>query len=303
MREKLLLSGIAIIASCTLSSCTFEEVLSYEPTVPTDKTEVRFSSQILKQTPSSSRINGNVWEPGDAIGIYMLEGENQAISEGKVNVRYTTEHGGHTANFVAKDNTIYFPDDGRKVRFMSYYPYSAQTSNSIYKVDVSNQIPQSKIDLLYSFDTSSTYDKNIVSRRVPIAFSHQLTKIYINVKNGEGLQGHDLAHIKVSISGLSTKADFNLLTGKLSNLTGTNPISPSVLIAEGGNVYSSEAIVIPGANISKAKITFNLKNGTVHTWNFDKVLEKGKKYTYNVTISRTGIVVDSKTHEWYNIGI
>ena len=308
MREKLLLSGIAIIASCTFISCAYEEVLNHTPPTPPEiKSEVKFSSNILTSGSYSLRMIGDFWEPGDAIGTYMIEKVSYVVAEGKENVRYMTDKGGYTGNFYASGNYIYFPDDGRDVRFMSYYPYNESVKGAIYKLDVSTQFPQSKLDFLYSFNTSATYNKNIETEKIPIIFKNQMAKILINVKNGGSLQGYDLMYMKVYFSGLSTKADFDLLTGKTINYSGTSPIYPSVLIAGKGNVYSAEAIVIPTSDLSNAKIVFDLNNGhgnkksDVYTWNFDKGLEKGKRYTYNVIISNTGISVSTTIHNWNSI--
>ena len=300
MREKLLLSGIAIIASCALCSCISEEVLNREPSVPADQKEAKFSSNIIETRSSDLRVSGSKWESGDAIGIFMIEEENYTVFKGKSNIKYVTEYGGYTGDFIPEGDKIYFPNDGREVRFMSYYPYSEYTDGTIYKVNVSNQVSQSDIDLLYSFDVATTYDSNIEIRRVPMDFERQLVKIYINVRNGDDLQGSDLMKMKVYITGLNTKADFNLLTGKLSRLTGLSSIYPSAIIAGGGNVYSGEAIVIPTSSASNAKIVIDLNNGKgVYTWNLDGVFYKGKQYTYDVTVTRSGISVNSKMQNWH----
>ena len=303
-KKKMLLLLTLAVMSGVLTSCGYAEVLDRDYTEPLSQKEVRFSSNVVIPKYSlSSRISGNKWEPGDAIGVYMLDTDSYAVVGGNNNIMYVTEYGGFTANFVAQNNKVYFPANNRKVRFLSYHPYSDLTSGSIYKVDVINQTHQSLIDLLYSFDASTTYDNNIEVRRVPIDFERQLSKVNINVKNGEGLQGFDLMHMKVYITGLNTKADFNLLTGKLSNLSNISPIAPSVLIAGGGNVYSGEAIVIPSTDLKNARIVLNLTNGIgSFSWNInERSFEKGKKYTYNITVTRSGITVDTKTNSWHNI--
>ena len=305
MRKKeLLLLLITVVMSGVLFSCGYAEVLDDDYAGALSGKEVRFSSNVV--IPSyipSSRISGHKWEPGDAIGVYMLDTDSYAVVEGNNNIMYVTKYGGITGSFVAHNDKIFFPTNERKVRFMLYHPYSDLTDGSIYKVDVTNQFHQSFIDLLYSFDASTTYDSNIEIRRIPIDFERQLAKIYINIKNGEDLQGYDLMNMKVSITGLNTKADFNLLNGKLSNLSNISPITPSVLIAGGGNVYSGEAIVIPSSEIKNARIVKNLNNGIgSFIWDINESsFEKSKKYTYNITVSRSGITVESKINSWHNI--
>ena len=307
MRKRFLLTVIAVIASGTFFSCAYEEVLNNTPSLPEKKTEVKFSSKIITSGHYNSRIIGNTWESGDAIGIYMLEKESLAVFDRMSNVRHETKKKGDIVNFIATGNSIYFPDGGERVRFMSYYPYKESTKGAIYKIDVSNQSSQSSLDFIYSFDTSASYDKNIEVEKVPMEFSHQLAKIIINVKNGEGLNGSDLMNMKVYISGLNTNADFNLLTGKINNYSGISPIFPSIFIAGKGNVYSGEAIVIPSSNLSDAKIVIDLNNGKknkksdVYTWSLGGLIEKRKKYTYNVTVNSTGISVNSTIYNWQNV--
>jgi len=307
MRKKIVLLLLTVLVmSGALSSCGYAEVLDGDYTGLLSQKEVRFSSNVVVPTYSSSlRIVGHKWESGDAIGVYMLDKNSYAVVAGNNNVMYSTEYGGSTGNFVAHNGKVFFPANGREVRFMLYHPYSDLMSGSIYKVDVSNQTRQSDIDLLYSFDASATYDSNIEIRRVPVDFKRQLAKIYINVKNGEGLQGYDLMRMKVYITGLNTKADFSLLTGKLSNTSGISPITPSVLIAGGGNVYSGEAIVIPSSEVKNARIVLDLNNGKgSFAWNInERSFEKGKKYTYNITVTQSGITVDSKINNWHSIGM
>ena len=299
----MLLLLMTVVLSGVLSSCGYAEVLD-DYTGAFSGKEVRFTSNVVLPTYSSSlRIVGHKWEAGDAIGVYMFDKNSYAVVGGNNNVMYFTEYGGSTGNFVAHDDKVYFPANGREVRFMLYHPYSDLTNGTTYKVDVSKQTYQSEIDLLYSFDASATYDSDIEIRRVPIDFERQLAKIYINIKNGEDFQGYDLMHMKVYITGLNTKADFNLLTGKLSNLSKISPITPSVIIAGGGNVYSGEAIVIPTSDVRNARIVVNLNNGKgSFAWNInERSFEKSKKYTYNITVSRSGITVDSKINGWHNI--
>ena len=304
MKKKLILPVIALITLSIFSSCTYEEVLKHDkpssssPT--TEKTEVRLSSYITRSELSSSRLEGDYWNIGDAIGVFMIEKDSYAIAGEKSNVKYTAEKGGHTGNFAAKYEKIYFPEDGRKVRFMSYYPYRESIKNGIYNIDVTTQIPQSQLDLVYSFNSSLTYDKDNGSDNVLIGFKNQMTKIFIHVKNGEGLQGYDLMHMKVYLAGLSNKADFDLFSGEIKNLSGFSPIIPSRRIAGNGNVYTGEAVVIPTSDISNARIVIDLNNSKneIYEWRLNKALEKGKLYTYNITVNRTGISVNPLIHNW-----
>jgi hypothetical protein len=304
-KRLLFLVGIALYA---LFSCTYEEIITdhVRPDPPAQKTEVKFASSVIVPTRSGSRLLGDLWEPGDAIGMFMIEKDRYAVVEGNSNVRYYTKKSCYTCNFTATHDFIYFPENGNDVRFMSYHPYNESVKGTTYKIDVTNQSPQSALNFLYSFNPRESYDKNIEAGKVPMEFNHEMTKILINIKNGHSLQGYDLMYMKVYFTGLSTHADFNLMTGKMSNLRKASPIYPSILIAGNGNVFSAEAILIPETNLpSDAALVFEMNNGNkdVYKWNLGRSLEKGKKYTFGVTINKTGISVNTTIYNWHNVGI
>ena len=273
-----------------------------------NRKEVSFSSNIIKVTPPTTRAAGDIWHENDSIGIFMFEEAMTNIVEGMGNVKYTTEAGGVKGSFTAANKVIYFPDNGDKVRFMSYYPFTANLTGNTYKVNVSDQTNQPAIDLLYSFDTNAKYDKTSPDKKVSLVFDHMLTKININVKPGDGLEVEDIENIIVTLEGFNTKADFNLISGVLSDPSDNETtITPLVITAKGGYVVSSDAIIIPTANPSSAKIVFNLNNGDdteeinsdIFTWTFkEKALENGYEYVYDVTVKRSGIVVEATINDW-----
>ena len=305
MKKFLLLSTIAVIAAGTFISCNQND----DKTTPSEnRKEVYFSSNIMKIAHSvRTRMTGNVWAKNDSIGIFMFSETSTDVVEGMENIKYVSTNAGTIGKFEANDVTIFFPDNSDKVRFMSYYPFTTSIESNTYKVDVSEQEDQSAIDLLYSFDTDTKYDKTTTDKKVSLVFDHKLTKISINVKPGDGLKVEDLENILVTLEGFNTKADFDLISGTLSNILDVKKITPSVITAKDEYVVSSEAIIIPTADPSSAKIVFNLNNGDeteeinsdIFTWTFKEIaLESGYEYVYNVTVKRSGIVVEATIHNW-----
>ena len=291
-----LLASVAVTVSCNREG---------DSNLPPGRTEVKFSSNIITMG-THTKASGTNWDPLDAIGVYMYEENDVNVVESKSNVKYVTESGGTTGSFEAAGTVIYFPDNGDKVRFMAYYPYSTPLADDVYQVNVTDQSSQLLIDLLYSFDEGAKYDKTTQDKKVPLVFDHQLTKIYVNVKAGTGLTSDDLQNIGVAFLGLNTEADFNLVNGELSNSDVPAEIAARSLAAKEGYVASFEAIVIPTDGTPDAQINFDLSNGDtdtgvesdVYTWDFDNTLDKSTKYTYNVTVSRSGIVVEATINDW-----
>ena len=310
--KKILLSAITVIATGAFVSCNQNED-GIDNINPDSRKEVNFSSNITKVSLPTTRAGGIEWEENDEIGVFMFEMLTHNIVEDKSNIEYVTMDGGVKGTFVpGSGTTIFFPDNGDKVRFMSYYPYTASISNYIYPIDVSNQTKQADIDLLHSFADTTFYDKAADNKKVTLVFNHKLTKININVKPGEGLTPGDLANIDVTFKGFFTTANFNLITGDISNQDAIGTITPLGVTPIDDYYFSYESIVLPMKNPGTASIKFDLNNGNesegisndVFTWNFknETELKGGYEYIYNVTVKRSGIVVEAIINEWLDGG-
>ena len=295
MKKFNLLAIIAIIG--ITASCNHKD--NYIPSE--NRTKVKFSSSIITAIPATKAID-ITWEPNDAIGIYMFERNATTVVEEKSNVKYVTQGGSTNTSFVNSGNIIYFPDNGDEVRFMSYYPYTNEITSNIYKVDVSSQTSQKDIDLLYSFKEDGYYSKATPGKTIPLTFEHKLTKIIINVKSGEGIDAEDLETLQVGFTGLNTQADFDLINGSLTNLSEVAAIEPKNASPKDGYQVGYEAIVLPTTEIEGAKIVFTLNSEDEFSWDFNKALAQSTKYTFNVTINRSGIVVVATIKEWLNGG-
>ena len=297
--KKIYLLAMAFIVTGTFIACQQEKIISSH-----DNTEVTFSSNIVKTTPTT-KVVGSTWEENDIIGVYMLEEGLNVVVAGVGNIPYDTPIGGETGSFTASDQVIYFPDNGDKVRFMAYYPYRETITSYIYPVNVSDQRVQKNIDLLYSIN-ETPLDKTTPDKKVPLVFDHQLTKIIVHVKAGEGLDNVDLAKIKIYFTGLNTTADFTLMDGTLSNPGGIANITPVSINPKATYAASFEAIVLPAEEVTGAQILFDLDNGDTEqeiesdlfSWHFTQKLLKGTKYTYNAIINRSGIVIETSINDW-----
>ena len=309
--KKFLLSAITIIATGTFVSCN-QNVDGLDNSNPNIKKEVYFTSNITKVELPSTRMSGITWDASDSIGIFMFKKTTTTVVEGKSNIKYTTASGGETGAFLPANEIIFFPDNGDEVRFMSYYPYTSGVSTT-YNVDVSDQTNQPAIDLLYCFADTVFYDKTTNSdKKVSLVFNHKLTKININIRPGDGLVNSDIANTVVMFEGFNTKANFDLVTGGLSGLNDVKIITPlKMTTAESGYTVSFESIIIPVDDPSSTRIVFDLKNGDegqqinsdLFTWKFStEELKSGFEYIYNVTVKRSGIIVDAIIKEWEDGG-
>lgn len=149
------------------------------------------SNEVEEQVMDSRRvplqINGDInmlmtraaddhWDNDDAIGVYMVNGENNSIVGNVSNYRYTVVTGGQNGTFIPADenNTAYFPEDGTAVNVVAYYPQGDVVENKL-SLDLANQDNQPKIDLM----SAKAENASKSSPTVNLGFKHRLTKLFL----------------------------------------------------------------------------------------------------------------------------
>ncbi|MDR1666086.1 MAG: fimbrillin family protein [Bacteroidales bacterium] len=275
-----------------LSGCKEEAQVA-----PSEDVTVKFNPNI---SVSKTKASGASWDAGDAIGVFMVEQGSTTVADAANNKKYGVESAGTSGVFSpaapADDNVIYYPNDGSSVDFIAYYPYQASiTALSTFPVDVSNQSSPAAIDLLYAATTTG-YSKSHTGT-VPLAFSHQLSKLTLNVTAGTGVNSSDLANLSIAIQGLNTAATFHLADGTLSGAGAVANITPFTVTA--GATYA--ALVIPQTIASgTVSIEFSIAAITYSkTWNMPSgVIEKGVEYRYDVVLSSSGADVTGTINDW-----
>jgi endonuclease G len=269
-----------------LYSCDSEEEISEN----NFSKAVHFTSGISSNGMQTKAFNSS-WENGDKIGVFMKTSGAQlsdlSIVDGNRNMIYKTAGDGiFTAE--SNDQTIYFPTDNSAIDFIAYYPHQNSINNYIYKVDIIDQnIPQN-IDLLYSNNITRASLNNPSNA---LQFSHQLSKINLNISVSDDVSG--LSGLQVNISGIRTLADFSLVNGTLS-VDGTSTGTINFKTTINANKALAEAILIPDEGGTARIISFYLPNAGLFKWELpsETKLEKGKSYTYNITLNASGVDVD-----------
>lgn len=281
----------ALLATVLLSGCSKDEGSTSQPT---DGRVVLEATSGIK-----TRAYDNTWEANDAIGIYMLNGDD--IDGNGNNRQYTTASEATTGSFTAAANDIiYLPMDGTKRNFIAYYPYRAiLAEDNLYAIDVTTQTPQKTIDLM---GAAKVEGKDKTDPAVAFIFTHKLVKLAITIQaDGTSLLNSQLAGTTATITNQQTKATYNVVTG--GNIT----------VTEGGEAkeitlytdrLKAEGIVLPAASTEDMKLIFTvpLLNQTF-SWSINsaeksKTFEAGHKYLYTITISKSGLKVTSTVENW-----
>lgn len=316
---------IAAFLSVYLSGCiTDANVMGRQTT----GTAVRFSTSI-----ALTRAYNNLWEPGDKIGVYMLPAADQTalvtasdwsnpeaapLAENKL---YAHDAGSDSEEVlfagVGDENTIVWPNSGRAVDFVAYYPWrpSNEIVDFIYPIDLSDQSSQQEIDLMFSRKVTGVSEGNPA-----LLFEHKLTKLVFRVTDLDDLS---LEGMTASVEGLPVKAGFSLVKGEIvldpqavAEAFDALPVSasdgdPDDTGDDDGVCESAlmEAIVLPGEG-GTLDVTFALEGGEKAVFTVDNFkYEAGKRYIYDIVLSsepgeKVGFGVDgqgSAIDGWTNV--
>lgn len=255
------------------------------------------SNEIDEQVMDSRRvplqINGDInmlmtraaddhWDDKDAIGVYMVNGENNSIVGNVSNYRYTVVTGGQNGTFIPADenNTAYFPEDGTAVNVVAYYPQENVVENKL-SLDLANQNEQPKIDLMSARAEGASKS----SPTVNLQFKHRLTKLFFEIEGDVNTDG-----IEATISNQYTKIQYDILNDKLL-IADENKQEIAMKYWNLDNYRFTEAIVLPNEGNNSAedrKLTFQLNEKIFDaTISNTTTFEPGKKYTYKVKFETT----------------
>ncbi len=307
--KKTILATLALVA---LVSCSKEntETTIIDPTAPVAAT---FTSAAI------TRVTDSDWDTDDKIGITMVWHENTDLATGNYeNVPYTVKEEGTSGTFSADDKVIYFPvDTSTPVDFIAYYPYTADANvddDKNIEISVADQ-SYAHIDLVAAKAVSKTKASSTVTFSSTEAFSHQLSKLTMNIVAGDGIDA--LTDIKATIKGHYTTAKYNIYTSAVvavetADITAlTTSVIDAVAATEGDGTTEAtpatpakatiEAILIPTSEITGSTIEFTVGGNTYYLKTDAFVFTKGCEHTYTINLTRTGATISGATiNGWGN---
>lgn len=302
MKTKLL--PVLALSTILFTSCNDEK------TPEVNDGRVKFSSGITDVHSRVGGAEGDLWNNGDAIGIYMIEHDEtlsaSSIKEGADNVKYTTASTGASALF-ASTTPIYYPVNGPLVDFIACHPYgsSAVDENYWYDIDLKDQSNQSAIDLMTASanNDGAGYDKTNTSV-VNLHFKHHLAKVILQVKAGDGV--NNLTGLEVKVKGMHYTVIFDLTDFSFvgTGSTADTEITP-YFNTENGNY---ELILPPTLlyNLSDCIAEFTV-GGNTYVWiiadNSNDITDfnSGEKYTFDVTLTKQKVQVSGTIEKWITL--
>ena len=272
--------GIAL-AACTND----EENLNDGPVA------AQFTAAIGDNVTATTRVSGTdgtKWDKGDCIGITCTGGSSYN------NVPYVTNNGDGNFN-PASDDIIYY-DNTDEVTFRAYYPYKDDNEMTEGKIaattDAKAQEVQTRHDFLFANGAKgSTYNPD-VSFTGANAFSHCMSRITLNFKEGSGVNIPTGYPTSYTLKGLLLQGTFDPTTGQTATTTTT-----TADVTLPGNRTSS--IFFP-QEVESIGMEILLNGNTYYTALPVKEgkLQSGKEYHYEITISHQNVEVNASIKAW-----
>lgn len=282
--------------------------------------EIRLTSTIEAQTRAAANTQGGTLAENEKVYVWVDDAEASTDADATLYKAVTLTANSH--NGFDEGTTMYFPTTGHSLNFYSMHgnfteaPTEGSTDFPTGGIAFSVATTQNEIgstaytnsDLLYAIR------KGVAPQEyVSLCFYHMLSKLELAIKL-EGDMTVLASENAVTLGDVITDGTFtpdkttdpdltyeraDMLTAGTTTTTMNlgNVVSTDFTDA---NIEYNEAVIVP-QDMSGKVLTFTLANGTKATYTIpdNTTFECGKKYRYHLTLSPTGVTLDSSTiSEW-----
>ena len=201
---------------------------------------------------------------------------------------------------------MYYPANLANIDICAYHPSSVTSGTTEFTVNASqttaNVANYRSSDLMYA--TKLTNKAKGTTHG--LTFNHALSKIVVNLTGGGDVTIDTIAKYvsSVTIKNTLPTAGFTISNGAVGAITASG--SATDIEITGTNKANHTGIIVP-QTLAAATVLFNVVyNNVNYTWALEEntTFEKGKVYTYNLTLSTVGIELEStEINDWNSEGI
>lgn len=252
-----------LLPALAMAACNNEDVKENYNASP-----VSFMSDIAYEKVSSRSTVDNSWSGGEKIAVMI----------GDVVKGYTVSNDG----VMTSETPFYWNEfSGSEVTVNVWYPYSETKQDVIVSADQSMPEGYQQSDFLEVTEATVSKSNSVLS------FSHRGTKLILNVT------------LKESLGNVAVKEMY------VANISGVNGATEVKALKTADNVFVA---LIAGQNIAESsdflKIVFDDNRTAIYnTGTTGYNLDKGKYYTFNVTVNSLEEVTVSAAESgaWVNV--
>lgn len=252
-----------LLPALALAACNNEDVKENY-----DASPVSFMSDIAYEKVSSRSTVDNSWSGGEKIAVMI----------GDVVKGYAVSNDG----VMTSETPFYWNEfSGSEVTVNAWYPYSETKQDVIVSADQSTSEGYQQSDFLEVTEATVSKSNSVLS------FSHRGTKLILNVSLND------------SLGNVAVKEMY------VANISGVNGATEVKALKTADNVFVA---LIAGQNIAESsdflKIVFDDNRTAIYnTGTKVYTLDKGKYYTFNVTVNSLEEVTVSAAESgaWVNV--
>ncbi len=256
------------------------------------KYPVQFSCGELPQKESpATKVTDTNFEAGDVIGMYSYPSGGAMFGSGdfnRSNVPYVYRNEG---DLLVKDGQVpmYFPADATlPLTFKGYYPYSEQMgADGVLALDIADQRAGQKGAVLYTDNAQGIIR---TAEYVKLEFEYAMAQVILNIQydpvtmpNGNVAS---ISAVTLEGNGVYAKCDFHVENGTVTAAAGS---ATRGTIGLKPGVATTTATVMPGTVLDLA-VTLVTPAHTYVARPRNITYERGRKYTYNITLKDGGEV-------------
>lgn len=285
------------LAALALAACSKKEVQTSQ-TITDPVAMAVFTADIRTAASTRANAEGTAFSNGDKVGIVPIK--SGSVDAPQFNTPYT--FGGE--QFTA--NPPYWFRDRSSVTFNAYYPYKSDlASDGTIAIDTKadNQTAAAdgwRINDILFASASTDVSQPTVSYTQDHAFTHQLSKLTLTFKAGDGIA--NLSDLQsYTIGTLVKEGSFNAVSGTLSLVGQAGDLQMSVAGSDVTELKAKSLILLPqtlGSGQLNLSVTYN---GQIYkaTLSLSDGLVAGKHYTFNVTVRSTGLAISAaQINDW-----
>ena len=249
----------------------------------------------------------DTWSKNDAIGVYATSSGNTTGD----NKKYVTTNGDGTFEAADNNNIIYFKDN-KETTFSAYYPYNKFLTDGKMNwnmAEVEANLPCEADVLFASGATASKASPTVNFTDAEHRFKHCMSLVEFKIKPGQGVKDNNYKFNRLNMKGIFVSGKFDTRTGSVEAAGDRETLTRFFNDVSFESEESFAYIMLPQSlESNKMDIEIYLllndsevKYTTPITPSTNGQFEGGKKYTYNITVKNTGIIIeDAHIYPWEN---
>lgn len=244
-----------------------------------NKDEVAFTASLVDIDNANQDTKAeSAWTKGGKMGISMLKSDNKLI---KGNTCYILNEDG---NIKASKTGLAFPKGETSVNYVSYLPFKESCDGKSVSLDISNQEKLTNADFLYS---RNAINKKLEDKEVNLKFYHALSLLTLDVESNKEMK----FYIETS-----TKASFNLINGKVENLSEKKEVA----------LNDNRIILFPGDKDCKLIVKTEYEKGEISLSEILKYIknnpieapQSGKHYNIKIKVLKDLEIKEISESNW-----